>query len=237
MTTARQDVRKEDGRTKADPFDMGAGHIDPGKPHQRGSLFQPGLVYQAGFDEYLGFLCDTAPEVFVAAFLEATLRDDDDSRTPLLSFINTDIAFAGDVMGVGSYHGFNVFRLQEDGIPELLSSVVCPGGQGDVSIVDHLLFMSVEQTRGRLDCGLEGVTGEVSDERFRGLRIFDIRRWRIGEEVMPGRSYGIDFVNDDGEVETVLGDNRFFDAGRDYLWPIPLKELDLNPSLGQNPGY
>jgi uncharacterized protein (DUF305 family) len=99
---------------------------------------------------------------------------EDDPRAPLLSFINTDIAFAGDVMVVGSYHGFNVFKLQEDGIPELLSSVVCPGGQGDVSIVDNLLFMSVEQTRGRLDCGLEGVTGEVSDERFRGLRIFDI---------------------------------------------------------------
>ena len=70
-----------------------------------------------------------------------------------------------------------------------------------------------------------------------GLRIFDIRRWKIGEEVMPGRSYGIDFINDEGELETVLGDNRFFDPARDYLWPIPLKELDLNPDLGQNPGY
>ena len=99
---------------------------------------------------------------------------EDDPRAPLLSFIHTDIAFAGDVMVVGSYHGFNVYRLQEDGIPEHMSSVVCPGGQGDVSIVDHLLLMSVEQTRGRLDCGLEGVTGEVSPERFRGLRIFDI---------------------------------------------------------------
>src|SRR5690606_36334341 len=62
----------------------------------------------------------------------------------------------------------------EDGLPQLLSSVVCPGGQGDVSIVGHLLFMSVEQTRGRLDCGLQGVSEAVSAERFRGLRIFDI---------------------------------------------------------------
>lgn len=66
MTTARQDVRKEDGRTKADPFDLGAGHIDPsGKPSQSGSLFNPGLVYQAGFNEYLGFICDAAPELLV----------------------------------------------------------------------------------------------------------------------------------------------------------------------------
>src|SRR5690606_31318306 len=91
-----------------------------------------------------------------------------------LSFSNTDMAFSGDVLVAGSYHGFNVYRLRHDGAPELLSSVVCPGGQGDVSIVGDLLFMSVEETRGRLDCGLEGVTGDVSEERFRGLRIFDI---------------------------------------------------------------
>jgi hypothetical protein len=99
---------------------------------------------------------------------------EDDPRAPLLSFINTDIAFAGDVMVVGSYHGFNIYRLDGDGMPELMSSVVCPGGQGDVSVVGDLLFMSVEQTRGRLDCGLEGVSEEVSAERFRGLRIFDL---------------------------------------------------------------
>ncbi len=64
MTTAYQDVLKEDGVTPADPFDMGAGHIDPGDKANKGSLFQPGLAYDAGFFEYLGFLCDAAPEIF-----------------------------------------------------------------------------------------------------------------------------------------------------------------------------
>ncbi len=100
--------------------------------------------------------------------------DDEDKRSPLLSFANTDMAFAGDVLVVGSYHGFNIYRLADGGRPELVSSVVCPGGQGDVSIVGDLLIMSVEQTRGRLDCGLEGVSEDVSAERFRGLRILDI---------------------------------------------------------------
>ncbi len=100
-------------------------------------------------------------------------EDSDDDRSPLLSFANTDMAFAGDVLVTGNYHGFNIYRLT-DGAPDLLSSVVCPGGQGDVSIVGDLLIMSVEQTRGRLDCGLEGVSKDVSDERFRGLRILDI---------------------------------------------------------------
>ena len=96
------------------------------------------------------------------------------SRSPLLSFSNTDMAFSGDILVTGSYHGFNIYKLQEDGMPELHSSVVCPGGQGDVSIVGDLLIMSVEQTRGRVDCGLQGISEDVSAERFRGLRIFDI---------------------------------------------------------------
>src|ERR1041384_2681983 len=49
-----------------------------------------------------------------------------------------------------------------------------PCGQGDVSLYKNLLFMSVEETRGRLDCGRDGVTDTVSTERFRGVRIFDI---------------------------------------------------------------
>lgn len=95
-------------------------------------------------------------------------------RSPLLSFSNTDMAFSGDILVTGSYHGFNIYKLQEDGMPKLFSSVVCPGGQGDVSIVDDLLIMSVEQTRGRIDCGLQGINEDVSADRFRGLRIFDI---------------------------------------------------------------
>ena len=77
-------------------------------------------------------------------------------------------------MVVGNYHGFNIYQIQDDGLPRHFSSVVCPGGQGDISLVGDLLIMSVEQTRGRIDCGLEGINQDVSTERFRGLRIFDI---------------------------------------------------------------
>ncbi|MDH5311369.1 MAG: DUF305 domain-containing protein [Gammaproteobacteria bacterium] len=101
-------------------------------------------------------------------------EDQEDERWPLLTFANTDMAFRRDVMVAGSYHGYNVYRLGDEGIPDLVSSIVCPGGQGDVSIVGDLLIMSVEQTRGRVDCGLEGISEDVSQERFRGLRIFDI---------------------------------------------------------------
>ena len=95
-------------------------------------------------------------------------------RYPMLSFSNTDMAFRDDILITGSYHGFNIYRINEIGLPKLITSVICPGGQGDVSIVGDLLIYSVEQTRGRVDCGLEGVTSDASPDRFRGLRIFDI---------------------------------------------------------------
>ncbi|MBT1451865.1 DUF305 domain-containing protein [Glaciecola sp. XM2] len=122
---------------------------------------------------------------------EVAQRGDDDGdvktewgeRWPLLSFWNTDIAFSGDVLVAGNYHGFNVYKLDSEGVPQLNSSIVCPGGQGDVSIVGDLLIMSVEQTRGRIDCGLQGVSDDVSDERFRGLRIFDISDLSLPKQV------------------------------------------------------
>ena len=95
-------------------------------------------------------------------------------RSPMLSFANTDMAFRDNILIAGSYHGFNIYELDEDGIPNLISSVVCPGGQGDVSIVGDLLIMSVEENRSRLDCGLEGINSDSSPERFRGIRIFDV---------------------------------------------------------------
>ena len=95
-------------------------------------------------------------------------------RYPMLSFSNTDMAFTKDMLVAGSYHGFNIYRLEEDGFPNLMTSVVCPGGQGDVSVVGDLLIMSVQDTRGRLDCGLQGVDPEPNEERFRGIRLFDI---------------------------------------------------------------
>jgi hypothetical protein len=91
-----------------------------------------------------------------------------------LDFANSDLAFAGTHMWVGNFHGFNTYDIENPRRPKLLASIACPGGQGDVSVYGNLLFMSVEQTRGRIDCGLQGVQETVSKERFRGVRIFDI---------------------------------------------------------------
>ena len=108
-------------------------------------------------------------------------------RTPpnpnALSFTNSDLAFKDNMVVVGNYHGFNVYNIERANKPQRLASIVCPGGQGDVSIWGNLLFMSVEQTRGRLDCGLQGVTETVSKDRFRGVRIFDITDMKNPKQV------------------------------------------------------
>lgn len=92
----------------------------------------------------------------------------------VLAVANSDLAFSGDLVFMGNFHGVNAFDVSDPADPQHVLSIVCPGGQGDVSIHGNLLFMSVEENRARLDCGGGGVEGEASAERFRGVRIFDI---------------------------------------------------------------
>ena len=100
-----------------------------------------------------------------------------------LDFANSDLAFSGTHMVIGNFHGFNAYDIESPRSPRLLASIVCPGGQGDVSIHGNLLFMSVEQTRGRIDCGTQGVIETASSDRFRGVRIFDISDIRNPKQV------------------------------------------------------
>ena len=91
-----------------------------------------------------------------------------------LNFANSDLAFKGHNLYLGNFFGLNFYDVEDPKKPRLQVSVECPGGQGDVSVHGNLLFMSVEQGNGRVDCGKQGVATPVSAERFRGVRIFDI---------------------------------------------------------------
>jgi uncharacterized protein (DUF305 family) len=90
------------------------------------------------------------------------------------NFANSDIAFRGNHLFLGGYNGFQIWDISNPANPSLRRAFVCPGGQGDVSVHGNLLFVSVQETRGRLDCGTQGVSDSVSSERLRGIRIFDI---------------------------------------------------------------
>jgi hypothetical protein len=87
---------------------------------------------------------------------------------------NSDLAFSGHYVLQGSYNGIQIWDATNPAHPTLVTGLVCPGGQGDPSVYGHLMFMSVEETRGRVDCGTQGVRDSVSPDRFRGVRIFDI---------------------------------------------------------------
>ncbi|MGI8706411.1 MAG: DUF305 domain-containing protein [Sphingomicrobium sp.] len=155
-----------------------------------------------------------------------------DTRSPLLSFSNTDMAFQRDLLAVGSYHGFNLYRLESSGAPKLISSVVCPGGQGDLSIVGNLMIMSVEQTRGRVDCGRQGIADDVSPERFRGIRIFDIgdptRPVQVGQVQTCRGSHTHSVVSGPGPDGSII----VYNSG---TGPVR-KEEELKGCVGDVPG-
>ncbi len=70
-----------------------------------------------------------------------------------------------------------------------------------------------------------------------GLRIFDIRRWRIAEDVLNGWTHGARFGSlsvDNGYLRVNL---RSFDPAKHYLWPIPRDERNINLNLTQNPNW
>ena len=89
------------------------------------------------------------------------------------SFVNSDLAFEGKYAFIGNFNGFQIYDISNPSSPALVTTVVCPGGQGEVSVYKNLLFMSAEETRARTDCGSPGV-GTGDPLRFRGVRVFDI---------------------------------------------------------------
>jgi hypothetical protein len=106
-----------------------------------------------------------------------------------LAFANSDLAFQGNRLFEGNFYGVNIYDISKPANASLLTSLVCPGGQGDVSVYKNLLFMSVEMPNGRIDCGAQGFPPEpppaaghekerrppaAQKDRFRGVRIFDI---------------------------------------------------------------
>src|SRR5271163_2023510 len=60
-----------------------------------------------------------------------------------LAFSNSDFAFQGNHLFQGNFYGINIYDISNPAKASLLTTLVCPGGQGDVSVYKNLLFMSV----------------------------------------------------------------------------------------------
>lgn len=136
--------------------------------------------------------------------------------------------------------------------------------------IDDLCLGAINKVRGRESVNMPPIpTGKslpemrkiIRRERkvelaLEGLRLQDIRRWKIAEKVMPGPLYGrpqkpysykdqgIPVFDQDGvpDYSAYAGilaviEQRVFNPQRDYVWPIPQSEMDINPNLVQNPNY
>ena len=159
---------------KPDPFQLGS--TDPDDPKVQKTIAQLGI----------GNMAKLPKEV----------------QLPIaeLAFANSDLAFQGDHLFMGNFYGVNIYDISSPANAKLLTSMVCPGGQGDVSVYKNLLFMSVEMPNGRLDCGMQGFPPEppppateekekkrrlpaAQKDRFRGVRVFDISDLRNPKQV------------------------------------------------------
>ncbi|MDR1724254.1 MAG: RagB/SusD family nutrient uptake outer membrane protein [Tannerella sp.] len=119
--------------------------------------------------------------------------------------------------------------------------------------IDDSVLDAINKIRKRPDVNMPEIKGVISqsalrdivrNERlvelaFEGLRYFDIRRWKIAETIVPGIIYGMTYFDEDGYQKTVElpGFMKTFNKDRDYLWPIPYREIELNPNLVQNPNW
>jgi hypothetical protein len=138
----------------------------------------------------------------------------------------------------------------------------------ELNQIDGSVYTAINKVRNR--AGMPDIAPRKSQQELReairkerkyelageGMRLFDIRRWKIADRLMNGMCYGRvpngypataprideygnpDYTNfpEKDKFGTKLG-VRFFDPDRDYLSPIPFSERQVNPNLTQNPGY
>ncbi len=118
--------------------------------------------------------------------------------------------------------------------------------------IDQTVVNAINAVRQRKDVNMPALSAPGSREAmreivrherlvelaFEGLRYFDLRRWRIAENVLPGKVYGMTYLENNNLVTVeVQAFEKLFNKDRDYLWPIPQRERELNPNLTQNPNW
>lgn len=145
-----------------------------------------------------------------------------------LNFANSDIAFRDNYAIVGNFYGFMIYDIANPRQPSLEVAVVCPGGQGDVSVYGDLVFMSVEQARGRVDCDVIGTSGQVDEERFRGVRIFDISDLTTPRQIAAVQTCRgshthtiLDSPNDDENLYVYVSGTSFVRPGEELEGCVP----------------
>jgi starch-binding outer membrane protein, SusD/RagB family len=144
----------------------------------------------------------------------------------LVTFAEADFELDGQISDVALDLSVNLTRAR-GGLPKLTNAFVTANG----------LSMREELRRERrVELAMEG------------FRYWDLMRWKTAEIELPKPVLGIFFFRSewppatvattpDGFVVAQTANFRKFDPARDYLFPLPINELSLNPALKQNPGW
>ncbi len=128
----------------------------------------------------------------------------------------------------------------------------------ELNQIDNTVYDAIDQVRVRSGMPAVDQTVYNTQETLRtlvrrerrvelameGLRWYDVQRWKIGKDIMSGTVYGsrLGSVNPGNGALTltagrILVEQRSFNESKNYLWPIPQNQLDINKNLSQNPNY
>ena len=136
------------------------------------------------------------------------------------SALGTDIAFQGRYAFVGNYEGFVIYDVSRPSRPAIVSQVLCPGSQNDISVTGDLLFLSTDSSRSDDSCASTAQPASVK-ESWEGIKIFDIRDKRNPRYIKS--------------VETACGSHTHtLVPGKDAAQRLPLR-LVVQPA-GRVPG-
>ena len=139
----------------------------------------------------------------------------------------------GDLKGGQSYTNYIVLRYAD-------ILLMYAEAQNEFAGPDPSVYDAINKIRKR--AGMPDIPAGLSQDDMReaihqerrvefaceGYYYNDIRRWKTAENVMNATIYAWDHTS----IET-----RKFNPAKDYWWPIPQSELDLNSKLTQNKGY
>ncbi|MCS3556188.1 MULTISPECIES: RagB/SusD family nutrient uptake outer membrane protein [unclassified Sphingobacterium] len=146
----------------------------------------------------------------------------------LLSYAEATLELDGVISDGDLNRSLNLVR-ERAGMPKLTNDFA---GVHGMHILDEI------RRERRVEFALEGAH-----------RYWDIIRWKVAEKVLPLPTLGIQFFKNEyaqqpvvkltpeGYVIAQTAESRKFDPARDYLWPIPVAELSINPNLVQNPEW
>lgn len=186
------------------------GPASPDKYNGAGTLQTPtGYYYRK--------LCDPDPAAYTGGGWESSLN------LPLIRFADVLLMYAEAKNELNEMNSTvwdqTIKKLRQragfDNTPEAMD---LPGN-------DQAVLRDVIRNERRVELALEG------------LRIFDIRRWKTAETLLPQERHGAKFDKINGSYNYIKLPAGSFNRNRDYLWAIPRAERLLNEKLTQNDGY